>query len=346
MIGVGIVGLGKMGLLHFGILNALEDIKVIAVADKERTITKFASSVIKDLKVFEDFDDMIKSEKLDLVYITTPVSSHKLIAKKCIQNKIDFFVEKPLSGSFEETREILDELKKNHVKTMVGYYLRFVPTFAKVKQLLDENVLGDLLYVNSSIYLSQLFAKGTGWRFDKKTSGGGVLLDLGVHLIDLLLWYFGNPESLIGVTKSHYSKEVEDFAHATLKFKKELVCNIDVSWSVRNYRLQETTIEIHGTNGTIRVNDDYIQLSLNKSSGQFTNGNQIIYKQSFADGVTIDIAGPEYTKEDQYFIECIKSNKDSMINVRNAANVQSVVEAIYRSAEYKKELEIDYNGTS
>jgi len=219
-----------------------------------------------------------------------------------------------------------------------------MPTFSKVKKLLDDKILGELIYVNSSIYLSQLFKKSSGWRFNKKQSGGGVLLDLGVHLIDLLLWYFGHVESATGITKSFYSSEVEDFVHTSLKFKNNLVANVDVSWSILHHRLQETTIEIHGTNGMILVNDDYIKLTLNESASGFDSGSTIIYKQSLPDEVSIDIGGPEYTKENQHFVNCIKNNDKPLIDVFQAVNVQSVVDSIYKTAKSGKVEEVNYIG--
>ena len=344
LIKVGIVGLGKMGILHFGILNSFEDVKVIAVADTEKMITKFASNVMSDLKIYESFDQMINSVDLDLIYITTPVDSHLPLAKKCIEKNLHFFVEKPFSVSADGCKEVVENLKKADVKTFVGYYLRFMPTFSRVKKLIDEKILGEIIYVNSSIYLSQLFKKSGGWRFNKKQSGGGVLLDLGVHLIDLLLWYFGNVESVIGTTKSFYSGEVEDFVHGSLKFKNNLVVNMDVSWSILHHRLQETTIEVHGTNGMLLVNDDYIKLTLNEPAGGFDSGNTVIYKQSLPDEVSIDIGGPEYTKENRHFVNCIKNNEKPLVDVIQAIKIQNVVDSIYKTAKSGKVEEVTYLG--
>jgi predicted dehydrogenase len=297
---------------------------------------------MKDVQVFDNFENMLNSCNLDVIYITTPVDSHIPIAIACVKKKLNFFVEKPLSKNTDEGRKLVNELRDNDVITSVGYYLRFMPTFAKVKKMLDEKIIGDIIYVNSSIYLSQLFRKSSGWRFRKSEGGGGVLLDLGVHLIDLLLWYFGSVESVIGTTKSYYSNEVEDFAHATLKFQSGLVTNTDVSWSVRNHRLQETTIEIHGSNGMIKVNDDYIRMTLNESSSGFKSGNTVIYKQSIPDGVSIDIGGPEYTKEDEYFINCIRNGKKSMIGIVEAIATQSVIDAIYNSTKKHTFEKVNY----
>src|SRR5207245_3010691 len=133
-----------------------------------------------------------------------------------------------------------------NVISMVGFCLRYVETFAKTKELLDKKVLGDLVNIKATVYQSKVGAKGTSWRFKKAISGGGVLIDLGSHLIDLLLWYFGKIRTVQGTVASEYSQEVEDSANVTINFENNLSCTLEASKNVKNYRLQETTIEIDG----------------------------------------------------------------------------------------------------
>ncbi|GIU70823.1 MAG: hypothetical protein KatS3mg003_0302 [Candidatus Nitrosocaldaceae archaeon] len=341
MINVGIIGMGKMGILHTGILNSLEDVNISAIAEKDDTLRNYIKGFLKDIKVYDDYKKMINNENIDLAYITTPVTLHAAMAYECINNNVNFFVEKPLAVSLEEC----EKLYNNNLISVVGYSKRFVDTFVKTKEILDNGVLGDFVYVKGSMYLTQVFKSSKGWRFKKSESGGGILLELASHLIDLLLWYFGSINRVSSILKNYYSKEVEDFVHAIIQFDN-LDGYIDASWSVRNYRLPEINIEVHGSNGTMLVNEDYIRLILdapfNRNNLNFNDGITTIYKQELFKGVPIDIGGVEYTREDMHVIDCVKNKRQSMLNISEASKVQAVIDAIYRSANNNRWEDVRY----
>lgn len=335
-ISVGIVGLGKMGILHMGILNTLDGVEVRAVADNQELIlTVFKKLVPSPVRIYQDYKEMISKENLDLVYITTSTALHTKIAKECVDNKINFFVEKPLGLSVADCNPLLDAVTRTPVINMVGYCKRFSDTFRKAKEVIDNGLLGKLVYLNASMYVSQVFLKGRGWRYKKESSGGGVLTTLASHLVDLLLWLFGDISLVNGNTKSFYSKDVEDFVHSYLMFKSGLEGYLDASWSVRNYRLPEVRIEVHGEKGMLVVNDDYVKTYLDKESSWTTYFKQDLYR-----GVDFDLGGPEYTLEDEYLLECIRNRRKAESDVFDGFKVQKVVEAIYRSASEKHAIEV------
>ncbi len=338
---VGIVGLGKMGLLHAGILNTIEDVKIVSVAEKDSLVTKHLKSVLPEINVYKNFDDMLDSENLDLVHITTPVGSHLPLALTSIKKGINFFVEKPLTRNLDEAKQICSQLKNSNLIHAVGYNVRFLDTFSNVKSILTENVLGDIINVNSSMYVSNIFSKPSGWRFKKKISGGGVLLELGCHLVDLLLWYFGRISKVIGKTKTVYS-EVEDFAHAEFEFEKGIKGELDTSWSKEGYTIPEIHMEIKGTNGILKVNQDYIEMKLKKPVDKFKDSDVKIFKQELEKGVSFDVAGIDYTKEDTHIVDCVKNKKQTLVNVFEASKTQSVIQAIYDSDLEKRSFPVDY----
>ena len=118
---------------------------------------------------------------------------------------------------FDEAKEICSKLHKTNLIHGVGYNIRFLDTFSKTKSLLDNKILGTISSVNSSMFSSTVTSKHSGWRFKKQTSGGGALLELGCHLIDLLLWYFGKIDTVNGETSSIFSS-VEDSAKISMTF--------------------------------------------------------------------------------------------------------------------------------
>ena len=340
----GIVGLGKMGLLHMGILNSLPDIKMIAITETEKKILNYVKSSLPTINTYSDYNEMLNSEKLDLVYITTPIQTHVPIAMACLEKNCNFFIEKPVSRNLGETKQLHDKLKNTGIIHGVGYNRRFIDTFVKTKSLLEANVLGDISSVTSSMYASNVFKKSFGWRADKKISGGGVLLDFGSHLVDLLLWYFGKISHVSGHQKSLYSAEVEDEAHMEIFFESGIHGTLDTSWSIKGYRLPEINIQINGKNGNIKVTEDHIKVNLTSPTAEFTKNETMIYKQSLNKGVPIDIAGSDYTKEDLHMIECIKNGHQSLVNVFEASKAQSAIEAMYLAAKSGKKETVEYVG--
>jgi len=333
-INIGVVGMGKMGILHTGILSSLDGVEVKAVADKQDLILSFIRGALPSIKTYKDYNEMVRKEDLDLIYIATSTSLHTRMAKDCVDRGMPFFVEKPLGISVDDCMPLLDAVKQQPVINMVGYCKHFVDTFRKAKEIIDSDALGDLIYFNSSMYVSQLFSKGKGWRYKKESSGGGVLNTLAAHLIDLLLWFFGDVALVNGNVKSYYSRDVEDFVHSYLLFESGLGGYLDTSWSVRNHRLPEITIEVQGENGMLVVTDDYVKIYLDKELSWTT-----YYKQDLYEGVDFDLGGPEYTIEDKHLIESIRNNRRTEIDVFDGFKVQKVIDAIYRSASDKHAVE-------
>lgn len=339
-IAVGVVGLGKMGIAHMAILNAIDGTSIRAVAEQKYIIKRSVRTVMPSVHVYDDHEKMLSSEKLDAVYITAPTAAHVRIAEACLARGIDFFVEKPLGLRAADCVDLVAGASRPNVITMVGYCKHFVDTFAKAKELLSSGILGEPIYFTSSMYVSQLFSTGTGWRYKKESSGGGALNILGTHLVDLLLWFFGDVARVTGAVKSHYSSEVEDFAHAYLWFKRGLEGSLDVSWSVRNYRLPEIKIEVQCDGGVMSVSEDYLRYSLD-SGGE----SIVLYKQDLFRGVPVYVGGAEYTLEDQHFIECVRSRRKSDLDVGYGHAVQLVTDAIYLSANKRRAVDICGTGT-
>jgi len=329
----GIIGMGKMGLLHAAILNSIKNVRVDSVADPEKLIINFIKKNSPDIKVYDNYKTMLEKSELDFVFITTPVNSHIEIASNCIDRNLPFFVEKPLSRTAKECEPLFELLRNKPVVNMVGYCLRYSETFSKTKELLNENILGEIKNVKCSVYQTLEAKRRSGWRFKKDVSGGGILIDLGAHLIDLLIWFFGNIKTINGKTEFQNTKNVEDFASASLGFENGINCSFEASWNVDNYRLPETTIEVNGTKGKLKVNENFLKIS-------YFNENEkdsILYKQNLYTGVEIDIAGPEYTREDLDFIDSIKNQQQMNLNVVNSSKVQSVIDSIYLSSNSKKQ---------
>ncbi|MEM3684047.1 MAG: Gfo/Idh/MocA family oxidoreductase [Conexivisphaerales archaeon] len=326
---IGIIGLGKMGILHAGILNALPSCSVVAICEKETLLRRAGSKLLKKIKFYGEVEDMMEGEEeLDAVYVTTPISIHLPIIEQIAktEKKVGLFVEKPLAGSYSDAQRLFEVASRLTDVHMIGFQKRFSPIFQKAKTFLDEGVLGELNFFRAYSFSSDILSEGKGWRFNK--GAGGAMLDLGPHLIDLLLWYFDEPTILSSFSKSFYSKEVEDFVHASLKFQNGLAGYLDVSWSMDGYRLPETKIEIIGSQGKLEVSDDYLRLHLRRSVNGIEAGRHEFKRPDLYKGVTFLLGDPEYCSEDEHFVNCLKEKKEPVINLKSGVLVNKIIEEI------------------
>jgi len=329
---VGVAGLGEMGLLHGAIFNSLRGSRLAAVADPSTIARNALAEMRSSARAYSDANEMIESGEVDAVVITTPVVDHIPVAIACVRRRIPFFMEKPLATSAAQARELVVALEKNPVSHMIGYMTRYLGSFQLGCELTASGCLGRLQRVAATIYVSQLFARGRGWRYDRKVSGGGVLLSQGSHLLDLLTWYFGPVRRVNAEMVSTYSEEIEDFAHLLLEFRSGLRGWVDCSWSVRFRRTVETVIDVLGDNGSLVVTDDSVRLFLDRSAGGMQAGWAAWNAVDLYQGVEVDIGGPHYTREDRAFLDALSNGTTPQPDIRHAFHVQQIVDAAYSSS--------------
>ncbi|HDP99131.1 MAG TPA: Gfo/Idh/MocA family oxidoreductase [bacterium] len=328
-----VIGIGKMGMLHAGIMNALDVVELVAVSDTTKFLLNSVKSLKNDLSVYDDYVKMLDNEQPDLVVIATPVFLHVPMAWECAKRGISFFLEKPLAPKSSDAENLLKKAEEKDLTTMVGYMMRYIDTFMKAKTIIDSGVLGKLITFKSTIYVAQLFKTGKGWRYSKEQSGGGVLVSQATHLVDLLNWFFGDVVRVSGHIKSHYSQDVEDFAHVYFEFKSGLTGWMDSSWSIRHHRLLQVNIEIHAENGDLFVCDDYVKLYLENGVNDYQVGWTNFFNPDLFKGVEMDIGGPHFSRQDIAFVNAIKKGSKLESDLRNAYQVQRVVDAAYLSSE-------------
>jgi predicted dehydrogenase len=274
------------------------------------------------------------------VAIATPVFLHKPVIDSALDNDCHIFVEKPLALNGEECRALLRA--STDKKSQVGYNRRFLETYKMAKQILDDSVLGELKYVQSQMFETQVLRKEGGWRFDPSKSGGGVIIDLGAHVIDMLHYLVGPLASVHGAARSVYSDAVDDFASIALQFANGLTGSLELSWSVRHYRLPEMRILMQFDKGTIAVTEKYIEIYSEEAGGSLKQGWNTFHLQNLTKGVPIDLGGPEYTAEDAQLLDCIGDGNAPLCNFHEAAKTNFVIDAIYDSTNTGQTKKVQY----
>jgi predicted dehydrogenase len=328
---IGLVGLGKMGVLHGAIVNALPDCRISAVCEREKFIVNMAKKILlNDVSYYVSCTSMMENEALDAVFITTSIRQHLPIIVEIAkaQRDISLFVEKPLAESADSARLACETVANLRGVHMVGFQKRYSPIYRHAKKLIDEAAIGKPLFFMAHSYSSDLLREGKSWRSKKGT--GGVLLDLAPHLIDLILWFFGDVKSVSAITRSLYSREVEDFANASLVFESGLTGQMNTCWSVRGFRLPEISIEIYGDKGNMLVEDDMVKLEPGEST--MNQEPQVFYKQTFDTAVPFLVDQREYTEEDMTFLDCINRGSEPGTSFSEAAKVNLLIDRIKKTA--------------
>ena len=321
-----VVGMGKMGLLHASLLSVLPNVKLKAVCEKSAVTRKFVKKAFRRLNVVEDVAEFSGLD-LDAVFITTSTPSHYNVAKDVYQQGLarHLFIEKPLAASYAESKELCELASKFGGVNMVGYLRRFMVTFMKAKDLLDQGAIGEPVSFRMSGFSSD-FCGING----SKISGarGGVLRDLGSYAIDMALWFFGELEAKSARIEALTGLNAEDAAHFILQRKDgSLKGEFSVSWCAEGYRLPEVILTIEGSKGNIEANDDKVSVKLENGT------NSTLYRLNLDDTAQFWLGGPEYYREDAYFIDCIQNNSAAEPSFDAASKVDFLIDAIQRNAE-------------
>ena len=319
---VAIIGFGKMGLLHSCVLGTIPTVEVVAFCEKNRMLRRLAKKLVKNSILVDDVEKL-NDLPLDCAFVTAPIPAHFPIVKTLYSKNIanNIFVEKTLASSWSQANELCALTKESGV-SMVGYMKRFSSTFTKAKNLLSENVLGDLISFKGTAFSSDFAAYGKSL---KTISRGGVLSDLGSHIIDLALWFFGDLNVEKARIKSVIGENSEDQVNFTVS-KSGLSGEFDISWCKDNYRMPNFSLTVHGTKGVLTVSDYNVVLE--------PNGEKQVqwYRPELNDNVPFLLGDPEYYREDEYFIRSILDGGKAEPSFNTASKVDQIIEQVKHEA--------------
>lgn len=322
---VGVVGLGKMGLLHSCVLNVLPNVQVAALCEKSFVTRKFLNKVFKGIPIL---NDVVKLAELDLeaIYVTTPIPCHFHVAKSIYQTKAanNLFVEKTLAQSSEQAKELCELARSFGGVNMVGYLRRFYVTFKKAKDLLAKGAIGNVssfkAYAYSSDFLNSRNGQGS------PALRGGVLRDLGCHAVDMALLFFDELHVCTAQVASSTRKGCDDSVCFSVRNSSELEGEFKVSWRMENYRMPEVGLLITGSEGTIDVNDDRVKLKL--SDGKTFSW----YRHDLNDNVSFWLGLPEYYREDLHFVESVIGRRKAEPDFHTASKVDEIIDQVEKRA--------------
>ncbi len=278
-----------------------------------------------------DVEDVLNNDEIDAVYIATPVFTHFELCNKAANSKKHILCEKPLSIKPNECLKIKEVCEEKKVLLMNAFMMRFHPIHQEVKRIIQSEKIGKVVTARAQLshyHVEYGLNNEQTWRTDKKLAGGGALMDMGIHCVDLLRWWIGDIVEVMGMVDTitnNYS--VEDTGIGLLKFENGAIGSIDSSFSVLGAR---HVFEIYGTEGSLFGRDSISQLP----EGQLTiNINNVLSQYNYK---------PQnmYKKEVEHLNYCIINDVNPMIDASEAYKNILAIDSIYKSSQTGKKISL------
>jgi len=332
---VGLVGVGKMGVSHLALARAHPDLDCVAVCDNQGFVLAGIRAQL-GIDTYKSLDAMIAEADLDAVIISTPTSSHVTLARQALEAGLSVFVEKPLTLSAADSRELADLAASRGLANQVGYHNRFIGTFRETRRLVDAGAIGDVHHIDGRAF-GQVVTKAEGggrtWRA-KKSEGGGCLHDYACHVIDLMNYVVGAPSEVVGGRLGQvHSTNVEDSVYAMFGYDNGAIGTLETNWSDESYRKMTTSVTIYGTKGKIQADRQECRLYLTPGHTfeKFEAGWTIRYITELQEPVDFYLRGEEYSAQLDAFAAALSGSADDQAGTfATAADADWVVEEIAR----------------
>jgi len=308
---IAVVGLGKMGLSHFAMVNAHPGTETVA-CDASGFLTGVLGKNIPN-RIHKDFDAMLAGEPLDAVVIATPSKFHAPMVKKALEKGLHVFCEKPFCLDWADSEALTALAAEKGLVAQVGYHYRYVGAFQEMKRVLESGALGRITHVLAEAYGPVVLRpKRATWR-TQKSEGGGCLYDYAAHPLNLLNWFFGLPARVSGsVLGQVFSEAIDDEVFSTLQWDEGPTAQLSVNWSDESHRKMSTKISMIGTGGRIQADRQECQVYLRETPGAlpgYGQGWTVKYTTELTEDRRFYLRGEEYSAQLDEFIGAVMAGK-------------------------------------
>ena len=363
VVGIGVIGAGSVAeIAHFPSIVQIPEAKLIAICDVVDVYSQNACRKWGAKVAFRDYQEMLKRDDVELVIIASPNLYHHEQAVACAQAGKHIIIEKPFACTNYEAWDIVNTAKKYKTKVMVGCNYRFWEQHLIAKELLGQNIIGDLKMGSSKSHeswdLYHEMISYTKFRQDVKLAGAGALFDLGSHMVDLLLWFMGKEVKRVcgiakNITRPKDYTVLDDCVYIQIEFEDNTYGIVDLN---RFSPAVTQGCELLGTEGTILTSSEAQNPYQSAPMAIYIDRDyaweelpEIIrdyrYPQIFwaTDNVTkplqkrwISIYPPRgwaYKKMIKHFIECIAYDREPIIKMEDGAKDMEVLCAVFKSMQ-------------
>ena len=328
---VAVIGLGSVAqMVHLPNLMKIKNSEISSVAEISKSRLNQVADKFNIKNRYRDYNDLLTDDQTDAVIISTPTHLHKQIAIDCLSAGKDVLVEKPLARNSIEGKEVVECAKKNKRKLMIGMNLRYRPDSMLIRSLINAGEIGVPYYIKCGWIRKQ--SSSEKWFTKREEAGGGVILDLGINLVDLALWLADYPKALSSSTKNyfHNSRNIEDTSISFIRCEKSLTISIEASWNMAEEK-DSFFANVYGTKGSIGINPFKLIKLL--------NDEQIDLGSTFNESPT-EAFKKSYLNELKSFIGAIRGLNPVFSSGEEALQLLKIAETMYSSAKKDQEIKI------
>jgi len=321
MIRVGVVGLGKMGISHFSIVNAHPQTQVI-LCDASGYLLSWLKKYT-ETTTYKDYDVMLEKGDLDAVIIATPPRLHAPMVRKALERGLHVFCEKPFCLNWEDSEALTALAEDSGLVNQVGYHYRYVAAFQEMKRVVDSGALGDITHVLAEAYGPVVLRpKGSTWR-TQRNEGGGCLYDYAAHPINLVNWLFGKPDGVSGtILRSIFSADTDDEVYSTFTYPSGMSVHVSVNWSDGSCRKMSTKLSMTGTKGRLHADRQecrFYQREAHPGLEGYRKGWNVRYNTDLTQAVGFYLRGEEYSAQVYDFVQAVLDRSVQTANTFRSA---------------------------
>lgn len=348
---LGMVGAGNIAKAHLDSYMSNPNVEIAAICDFNETTLKATADKYKIEKAFLSEKEMLENVELDAVDVCVWNCSHAECSIMALNKGLDVLCEKPMAMNAKEAEEMLEAAKKNEKLLMLGFVTRFSNEAKVTKDFIEKGYLGDI-YMAKATYVRRN-GNPSGWFSDKSRSGGGPVIDIGVHPLDLTRYLMGNPKpvSVYAATYDllHESRaklrtkagwmpaganpetdvcDVEDSAIAIIRYDNGATTLLEASYAINGSPKGERNL--YGTKGGIDLLDG--KLVLHSDVNGFMSDSQLLDLDHMKESKGM------FKAEMDHFVDCCLNKTKCMSPAEDGVEVMKILDAIYESAKTGHEV--------
>jgi predicted dehydrogenase len=331
MHGVAIIGAGNMGRTRAREILRSPGSRILIVADTDLARAQELAGTV-DAEASNDWQECLLDPRIDVAVISTPTKFHAQAAILALNNGKHVLCEKPLARSVAEATQVIESAVNSRRVLKVGFNYRYLDHILQAKSLLDSNALGPLYFLRCRYGHGGRPGYEEHWCTDRELSGGGVLLEQGIHILDLVRYLLGEPARVMGSVSRFFWNfpDVEDNCFLLLETENDQAAQIHVSWTQWT---NVFSLEIFGRDGFLELSgrDGHYgppKLVCSKRKADHSRPEQEIFEYSSQNN--------SWAREWSDFINAIETGIEPMGNGNDAFRAQQIVDAAYESSRLQQ----------
>ncbi len=343
---IAMIGAGNIANVHINAYKAVADAEVYALCDINEARLNETGDKYGISRRYTDVDTMLKDlPELDAADVCVWNCNHAECAIKALDAGLHVLCEKPMAYNVEQAQAMLDAAERNKRLLMIGFVCRFEKPSLIAKDFIDNDYLGDIYY--TKLFFTRRHGNPGGWFADKSMSGGGPVIDLAVHSIDLIRYLMGNPKpvSVYAVTYDKLGKRdhLKNGVSYILKDKSKDVCTVE-DFASAMIKYEDGSVTYMETSYSLNGPDEYKQILYGTKGGMEITDKVKIYTEYNNYLADIDVCDDkihglmEFEGEMAHFVDCVKNGTECKAPAKDGFDIMKILDAIYKSAETGHEV--------